>query len=117
MKIRGYSLDKVYRKVTCWRHFEVKVGNKAYWRNFDVLNSKMLVTKPDFSYQSHNLRETKWQSNYHFFQKGRLVCNIDVVDLGFSENKMFAEVGNKRLKHNFGVLNPKRFVTKLDFAF
>ena len=30
---------------------------------------------------------------------------------------MSTEVGNKELKHNFGVLNQKILVAKLDFAF
>ena len=29
------------------------------------------------------------------FQKGRLVCSIDVINLGVSESIMLAEVGNK----------------------
>ena len=28
-------------------------------------------------------------------QKGRLVCSIDVINLGFSEGNMLAEVSNK----------------------
>ena len=44
------SLDEVSRKVTCWRHFEVKVGNKAFWYNFVVLNPKILVTNLDLAY-------------------------------------------------------------------
>ena len=31
------------------------------------------------------------------FQKGRLVCSIDVINLGASESSMLAEVGNKAL--------------------
>ena len=51
-------------------------------------------------------------------QKGRPVCSIDVINLGFSESNMLAEVGgNKVVQHNFGVLNPKILVTKLDFVF
>ena len=30
-------------------------------------------------------------------QKGRLVCSINVINLGVSESNMFAEVGNKEL--------------------
>ena len=30
-------------------------------------------------------------------QKERLVCSIDVINLGFSESNMLAEVGNKAL--------------------
>ena len=43
------------------------------------------------------------------------MCSIDVMNLGFSESTMLAEVGNKALQHNFDVLNPKILVTKLDF--
>ena len=28
------------------------------------------------------------------------MCSIDVINLGFSESSMFAEVGNKALQHN-----------------
>ena len=69
----------------------------------------MFVTKPDFAYQGHNLHKTKWRSNDQFFKERRLVCSIDVIYLGFSESKMSAEVGNKELKHNFGVLNQKYY--------
>ena len=51
------------------------------------------------------------------FQKERLVCSIPVINLGFSESNMSAEVGYKALYHNFDVLNPKVLVTKLDFVF
>ena len=30
-------------------------------------------------------------------QKGRRVCSIDVINVGFSESNMLAEVGNKAL--------------------
>ena len=50
-------------------------------------------------------------------QKGRLVCNINVINLGFSESNMLAEVGNKAFKHNFDVPNPKILVTNLKFVF
>ena len=45
------------------------------------------------------------------------MCTFDVINLGFSESSMLAEVGNKALWHNFDVLNPKILVTKLDFVF
>ena len=50
-------------------------------------------------------------------QTERLVCSTDVINLGVSESKMLAEVGNKALEHTFNVLNPKILVTKLDFVF
>ena len=45
------------------------------------------------------------------------MCNIDVINLGFSERSMFSEIGNKAFKHNFDVPNPKILVTKLNFVF
>ena len=51
------------------------------------------------------------------FQKGRLVCSIDVINLGFSESNMLAAVDNKAFKHNFDVPNPKILLTKPDFVF
>ena len=39
-------------------------------------------------------------------QKERLVCSIDVINLGVSESSMLAEVANKALWHNFDVLDP-----------
>ena len=47
-------------------------------------------------------------------QKERLMCSIDVINLGVSESKMLAEVGDKALWHNFDVLNPKILVAKVD---
>ena len=45
------------------------------------------------------------------------MCIIDFMNLGVSESKMPAEVGNKALmQHNFDVLNPNILVTKLDFV-
>ena len=35
------------------------------------------------------------------------MCSIDVINLGFSESNMLAEVGDKALWHDFDVLNPK----------
>ena len=45
------------------------------------------------------------------------MCSIDVINLGFSESSILAEVGNKAFKHYFDVPNPKILVTKLDFVF
>ena len=42
---------------------------------------------------------------------------FDVINLGFSESNMLAEVGDKALQHNFDVLNPKILVTMTDFVF
>ena len=50
-------------------------------------------------------------------QKERLVCSIDVINLGVSESSMLAEVGNKALQHNFDVLNPKILAANVDFVF
>ena len=50
-------------------------------------------------------------------QTERLVCSIDVIDLGVSESNMLAEVGNKALWHNLDVLDPQIPATKLDFVF
>ena len=47
-------------------------------------------------------------------QKERLVCSIDVINLGVSESNILAEVGNEALWHNFDVLNPKILVAKVD---
>ena len=38
-------------------------------------------------------------------------------NLGFPENNVLAEFGNKALEHTFDVLNPKVFVTTLGFEF
>ena len=35
------------------------------------------------------------------------MCSIDVINLGFSESNISAEVGNKALWRNFVVLNPE----------
>ena len=45
------------------------------------------------------------------------MCSINLINLGFLESSILAEVGNKALQHNFDVLNPKILVIKLDFAF
>ena len=45
------------------------------------------------------------------------MCSIDVINLGFSESNMLAEVGNKALQHNFDVPNPKILIAKVDFYF
>ena len=45
------------------------------------------------------------------------MCSTDVTNLGFSENNMLAEVGNKALWHNLDVTDPKLLVIKLDFVF
>ena len=46
------------------------------------------------------------------------MCIIDFMNLGVSESKMPAEVGDKALiQHNFDVLDPKVLVTKIDFVF
>ena len=50
-------------------------------------------------------------------QKGRLVCSIDVINIGLSESNLLPEAGNKVFKHNTDVPNPKILVTKLDFVF
>ena len=47
-------------------------------------------------------------------QKQRLVCSINVINLGVSEGNMLAQVGNKALEHTYDVLNPKILVTKFD---
>ena len=44
------KLCQTIRKIVQTKHFEVKVGNKAFWYNFDVLNPKMLVINLDFAY-------------------------------------------------------------------
>ena len=52
-----------------------------------------------------------------FWLKERLVCSIDVINLGVSESNMLAKVGNKPLWHNFDVPNPKTLVIKFDLVF
>ena len=54
--------------------------DKAFWHNFDVLNSKMLVTKLDFEYQRLNLFKTKRQP-VEQFQRKRRTCNDTTVFL------------------------------------
>ena len=54
---------------------------------------------------------------YQILQREKLVCSIQVKNLGFSESIVLAEVGNKTSEHTFDVLNPKILVTKLDFVF
>ena len=51
------------------------------------------------------------------WERKTCVRSINVINLGFSESSMLAEVGNKVFKHNFDVPNPKILVTRLDFVF
>ena len=48
-----------------------KVGNKALWDSFDVLDPKILLIKLDFIFYCLILYKTRWWLNDQFFQKGR----------------------------------------------
>ena len=50
-------------------------------------------------------------------QKERLVCSIDVINLGISESNMLAEVGNKALWHNYDALDQKLYSCKKSRVF